>query len=87
MNSLTNEFINFVVFLSKKKRDCVAEEVHLCASDIILSLITRILLNILGVIYVDSVKENRSLDDGLHVTRKDIFIIDLRETRLCASCH
>jgi len=37
---LTNEFINLVVFILKR-RETVVEEVHLCASDIILSLITR----------------------------------------------
>jgi len=53
INELINELINFVVFLSKKKRNCVAEKVHLCANDIILSIITRNFTQRLGVIYVD----------------------------------
>jgi len=33
-------------------------------------------------------KENRSLEDGLHVTRKDIFIIDIYVRREYALvCH
>jgi len=33
-------------------------------------------------------KENRSLDDRLHVTRKDIFRIDIYVRRDCALvCH
>jgi len=33
-------------------------------------------------------KENRSLDDGLHVTHKDIFRIDTYVRRDCALvCH